>query len=62
MDYVGNEVYVALPSSSSSIYAERLLHRKTEKQQFNVMDIELVGRFPLPCAFLEVRVVSEKQQ
>lgn len=26
------------------------------------MDIELVGGFPLPCAFLEVRVVSEKQQ
>lgn len=26
------------------------------------MDIELVGGLPLPCAFLEVRVVSEKQQ
>ena len=31
VDYVWNEVYVALPSSSSSIYAEWLLHRKTEK-------------------------------
>lgn len=52
MDDVGNEVDVALPSSSSSVHAERLLSSKAEEQQFGVMDVELVGGLPLACALL----------
>lgn len=52
MDDVGNEVYVALPSSSSSIHAEWLFSSKAEEQQFGVMDVELVRGLPLACALL----------
>lgn len=32
VNYVWNEVYVALPSSSSGVHTERLLHSEAEKQ------------------------------
>lgn len=57
VDDVGNEVYVALPASSSSVHAERLLSGKAEEQQFGVVDVELVGGLPLACALLQICVV-----
>lgn len=62
VDDVGDEVDVALSSSSSCVHAERLFGSKAQEQQFGVMDVELVRRFPLACALLEICVVPVRQR
>lgn len=57
VDDVGDEVDVALSSAASCVHAERLLGGEAEKQQFGVVDVELVSRLPLTCALLKICVV-----
>ena len=62
MDDVGDEVDVALSSSSSRVHAERLFGSKAVEQQFGVVDVQLVGWLPLARALLQICVVSVQQR
>ncbi len=62
VDDVGDEVDVALSPSTSCVHAERLFSGKTKKQQFGVMDVELVRGLPLACALLQICVVPAQQR
>lgn len=62
VDDVGDEVDVALSSSSSRVHAERLFSSKAEEQQFGVVDVELVRRLPLARALLQICVVPVRRR
>lgn len=57
VDDVGDEVDVALPAATSRVHTEGLLHCEAQEQQFGVVNVELVGGLPLPCALLQICVV-----
>ena len=50
VDDVRDEVDVALAAAASRVHAEGLLHGEAQEQQLGVVDVELVGGLPLPCA------------
>lgn len=62
MDDVGDEVDVALAAAAPRVHAEGLLHGEAQEQQLGVVDIELVGGLPLPCALLQICVVPAKER
>ncbi len=62
VDDVGDEVDVALSSSSSCVHTERLFGSKPEEQQFGVMDVELVRGLPLASTLLQICVVPAQQR
>lgn len=57
VDDVGDEVDVALSASSSSVHAEGLLCGEAQKQQFGIVDVELVRGLSLARALLQICVV-----
>lgn len=57
VDDIGDEVDVALPTSTSCVHAEWLLSSKAEEQQFGIVDVELVCGLSLACALLKICVV-----
>ena len=58
---VGNEVHVALGTSSPALRAEGLLVRKAEEEEAQVVCQRVERRVVEACALLEVVVVSVRK-
>ena len=62
MHHVREEVEVALRTTSSAFGAERLLVRKAEQEQPQVVEVGTEGRVVETGAFAEVGVVPEARK